>query len=150
MTDHLDFACGHVPEFIVQSHSAMDSLNAMQKADFVAVCVTTHQDGTLSSIAFVEQCRMVWLHNSPYSVRRLLQSKEIKKIGFGVQDVTWTNYVDLQIEMSNVFPCQPPKTLKQAEALAGLNTNFHTGCDLMCPQCEAASIYKIHNYMKCM
>jgi hypothetical protein len=144
MTDFIHFECGHVPELIVQSPTAMDLMHSMRHAPWIAVSTSEYDDGTLESIALVDECRMLFLQNNPYGIRRLLRDTNIKKISFGKEFVPGMDHVDLGEEISKVLHCEKPQTLRAAEDLLSLDTLNRVNEDFMCPQCRACIIFRVY------
>jgi hypothetical protein len=147
MTDLVDFECGHVPEFIAQSPTAIDLMHSMRHAAWIAISTSEYDDGTLQSIALVDECRMLFLQNNPYGIRRLLRDTNIKKISFGNGVVPGIDHVDLGDEISKVLHCEKPQTLRAAQELLSLETLNRINEDFMCPQCRACIIFRVYTVL---
>jgi hypothetical protein len=136
-----DFDCGHVPEFVAESTTAMDLIRSMDKSDWVAICTSERDDKTFESIAVVDGCKMLWFHNNPYSIRRLLQNKDVLKIIFNDSIGSSADYINVSSEISKRLQCRKPDSLQDAQTLLSLDVTTAE----VCPQCRACIIHRLYS-----
>jgi hypothetical protein len=144
MQDMYEFECGHAPENVVDSPTAMDILQTMRHAGWIAVSATVEADSATSSIALVDECKMLWLKNSPYSARGLLIDDAVVKVCFGDDRIPGVCQLDLAEEIAREMSCPAPRNLRKAEELLRCDSPALRAEHTMCPQCRAAVVHRLY------
>ena len=144
MEDMYEFECGHAPENVVHSSTAMDMLQTMRQAEWIAVSATVEADGSTSSIALVDECKMLWLENNPYSARGLLHDDAVVKVCFGGDRIPGVCQLDLADEIAREMSCPAPRNLRKADELLRCDSPALRAEHTMCPQCRAAVVHRLY------